>query len=218
MTKRTNLLPVFVGLYIFVFFLKMPGFFLNGSFLLGINTLAYLLLFAIGIKVFHGDFVKEGSWIAENKLKTAGIISLIYIGINLANILSFLLISQIGSAGSLTNDSAVVGAVQQLSPAVSILILGVLGPIVEEFLYRELLITGFSDYVPAGVAIVLSSLLFALAHLSWGVGITEVVLIIPHFFNGIVLGILFQKTKKLIFPITLHVGLNMMALLPLVFS
>lgn len=218
MITRTKLLPVFAGLYSFVFLLKIPGFFLSGSISLATNTLAYLLLFAIGIKVFHGDFIQEGSWISENKLKSSGIIILGYIGINLANILPFLLISQIGQAGSLTNDSAVVEAIQQLSPAISILILGIVGPVVEEFFYRKLLIPGFSRYVPTTIAIVFSSLLFAIAHLSWGFEIGEVVLIIPHFFNGIVLGILFQKTKKLIFPILLHVALNMMALLPLVLS
>ncbi len=73
----------------------------------------------------------------------------------------------------------------------------VAAPIFEETLFRGFLLPSLTRYVPVGGAIALSSLLFAVAHLS----LSEV---IPLTTLGAVLGIVYTRSRNLLAPILLH--------------
>lgn len=73
----------------------------------------------------------------------------------------------------------------------------VAAPIFEETLFRGFLLPSLTRYMPVWGAIALSSLLFAIAHLS----LSEV---IPLMTLGIVLGIVYTRSRNLLAPILLH--------------
>jgi uncharacterized protein len=73
----------------------------------------------------------------------------------------------------------------------------VAAPLFEEFLFRGFLLPSLTRYVPVWAAICLSGLLFGVAHLS----LSE---IIPLTTLGIILGIVYARTKNLLAPMLLH--------------
>jgi uncharacterized protein len=73
----------------------------------------------------------------------------------------------------------------------------VAAPLFEEFLFRGFLLPSLTRYVPVWAAICLSGLLFGVAHLS----LSE---IIPLTTLGIILGIVYVRTKNLLAPMLLH--------------
>ena len=85
------------------------------------------------------------------------------------------------------------------SPALLLFFLtaAVAAPLFEEFLFRGFLLPSLTRYVPVWVAICLSGLLFGVAHLS----LSE---IIPLTTLGIILGIVYARTKNLLAPMLLH--------------
>jgi uncharacterized protein len=70
-------------------------------------------------------------------------------------------------------------------------------PLFEEFLFRGFLLPSLTRYLPVWGAIVLSSFLFAAAHLS----LSEV---IPLFFLGCILGIVYTRSRNLLASMLLH--------------
>lgn len=70
-------------------------------------------------------------------------------------------------------------------------------PIFEEILFRGFLLPSLTRYLPVWGAIIASSLLFAIAHLS----LSEV---LPLTILGIVLGVVYSRSRNLLAPIFLH--------------
>lgn len=73
----------------------------------------------------------------------------------------------------------------------------VAAPIFEETLFRGFLLPSLTRYVPVSGAIALSSLLFAIAHLS----VSEV---LPLTMLGAVLGVVYTRSRNLLAPMLLH--------------
>ncbi len=70
-------------------------------------------------------------------------------------------------------------------------------PLFEEFLFRGFLLPSLTRYFPAWGAIILSSFLFAIAHLS----LSEV---LPLMTLGIILGVVYTRSRNLLSSILLH--------------
>ena len=70
-------------------------------------------------------------------------------------------------------------------------------PLFEEILFRGFLLPSLTRYLPVWGSILVSSLLFAAAHLS----LSE---IIPLTSLGIVLGIVYTRSRNLLAPMLLH--------------
>ncbi|MBF2009128.1 CPBP family intramembrane glutamic endopeptidase [Chlorogloeopsis fritschii PCC 9212] len=70
-------------------------------------------------------------------------------------------------------------------------------PIFEEFLFRGFLLPSLTRYLSVWGAIIVSSLLFAVAHLS----LSEV---LPLFSLGVVLGVVYTRSRNLLAPMLLH--------------
>ncbi len=83
----------------------------------------------------------------------------------------------------------------------AVIFIVVIGPFVEEFFFRGLLLRGFLGRYSTKKAIVLSALLFALYH-------ANIFQIIPAFFGGILFAWWFVKTRSLILCIFGHVITN----------
>ena len=78
----------------------------------------------------------------------------------------------------------------------------VISPIIEELFFRGFLLTFLKNYTTPLLAIVLSSGVFAFAHLNLGV-------VIPLWFLGIVLGLAYEHTGSLLVPMTIHGCFNL---------
>ena len=81
-------------------------------------------------------------------------------------------------------------------------------PLFEEFLFRGFLLPSLTRYMPVWGAIVLSSFVFAIAHLS----LSEV---LPLMVLGMVLGIVYTRSRNLLAPMLLHSAWNSITMLGL---
>jgi membrane protease YdiL (CAAX protease family) len=85
---------------------------------------------------------------------------------------------------------------------------GILAPLFEEVVFRGFLLPSLTRYLSVGEAIIVSSLLFAIAHLS----LSE---ILPLTVLGIVLGVVYTRSRNLLSAILLHSLWNSATLLGL---
>lgn len=83
-----------------------------------------------------------------------------------------------------------------------ILAIGILTPILEEFMYRGLIFGQLKKILKYRIAIVLQGVLFGIFHLNL-VQTTYATLF------GIILGISYQKSKSILIPILIHAGVNL---------
>lgn len=74
-------------------------------------------------------------------------------------------------------------------------------PVFEEVLFRGFLLPSLTRYVPVWVAVISSSLVFAIAHLS----LSEV---LPLFVLGSILGLVYTRSRNLLAPMLLHSAWN----------
>lgn len=79
----------------------------------------------------------------------------------------------------------------------------ILGPIIEEILFRAVLFDRLRKFIPVAFAVVLSSLVFSLFH-------SEDSQIIITFILGIIFAVIYRRTQNLAYPIVLHAALNAM--------
>lgn len=77
----------------------------------------------------------------------------------------------------------------------------ILAPVLEEIIFRGILLRGLLTRYSSALSIVLSSLLFALIHIN----MTQIT---PAFLLGLLFGLIFVKTHSLIFTIILHFWAN----------
>ncbi|WP_008307815.1 CPBP family intramembrane glutamic endopeptidase [Leptolyngbya sp. PCC 6406] len=81
-------------------------------------------------------------------------------------------------------------------------------PLFEEFLFRGFLLPSLTRYMPVGGAIWLSSFIFAAAHLS----LSE---ILPLMVLGMVLGLVYTRSRNLLAPMVLHSAWNSVTMIGL---
>lgn len=97
------------------------------------------------------------------------------------------------------------------SPAASLLQACVLAPIIEEILMRGVVLGGLKDTYGVGVALLISSILFAILHFN-------MVQSLSAFVCGIVLGLLYIKTDSIFCCITAHCGYNIISYIAIISS
>lgn len=85
---------------------------------------------------------------------------------------------------------------------------GVYSPVVQEIVFRGLLLQGLLQRTPGWVAIVVSSAIFALVHAGSGAGS-----VINAFLFGILQGVLFVRFRSLTAPIAAHIAVNSFTML-----
>ncbi len=90
------------------------------------------------------------------------------------------------------------------------LTVGITGPILEEVLFRGIILDGFLNRYKPGKAIFWSALLFGLFHMNpWQ--------FIPAFLTGLLLGYIYFKTRSLIPVIFIHIIINSFSYLTVYF-
>lgn len=81
-----------------------------------------------------------------------------------------------------------------------------IGPIIEELIFRKVIFNGLRRKMNVFVAAILSSIIFGLFHL-------EIAHLLIYFAMGIVFTFLYVQTKRIIVPIIVHMSLNTITVL-----
>lgn len=102
-----------------------------------------------------------------------------------------------GQGGSNPLLSLALEGKDRVAIAIFFVTAAIAAPLFEEFLFRGFLLPSLTRYMPVWGAIIASSLLFALAHLS----LSEV---LPLTTLGIVLAVVYTRSRNLLAPILLH--------------
>ncbi|CQR46045.1 CAAX amino terminal protease self-immunity [Paraliobacillus sp. PM-2] len=92
----------------------------------------------------------------------------------------------------------------------SVIVSVFLAPVAEELLFRGVLINRLGLDIGVGKAVLVSSILFSLVHLNIG--------FVGHFIGGLIYGMVYVKTKKLIVPIGLHALHNLLIKSPEIYE
>ncbi|MDO3411718.1 type II CAAX endopeptidase family protein [Saccharibacillus sp. CPCC 101409] len=175
-----------------------------------IRFAAYALLFAAGAVLFRETLVQSALLLRSRPIRQFLLLIGFYIAYLLLSIVVYTLFEPL--AGSGTNDDNVFAAMAAFSPWITLPVLGVMGPIVEEFVYRYLLIGRLSERVPVWACVSGSSLLFGLLHIH---SLPDLANIVPYLATGLVLGTLYIVSgQNLLLPIIFHVFNNLNGLIP----
>ena len=114
-----------------------------------------------------------------------------------------------GQGGNNPVLSMALDSQDALALAILVITATIAAPLFEEILFRGFLLPSLTRYVPVWGAIAISSLLFACAHLN----LSEV---LPLATLGMILGVVYTRSRNLLAPILLHSLWNSNAMLNLV--
>lgn len=173
----------------------------------------YALLFIAGIVLFRQTIVDSWELMKSHVFRNLLLLFGFYLVYVLLSGLIYALIGpHIGTSG--LNDQKIYQVMTALPPYVTLPVLGVIGPIVEEFIFRHILINRLSKQFGTWLCVFISSLLFGLLHIH---SLADLFNIVPYVITGLVLGTLYVKSKyNLLLPILFHVFTNLSGLIPMV--
>jgi uncharacterized protein len=126
------------------------------------------------------------------------------------NFIVLLLIAMIVKNGAIFSVKVIqqyLNISTSLNNIILLLVITVIGPIVEEVIYRGIFYSPYRKKYGANNAIIITSLLFAFSH--YGVGP------LPYIIAGLSLGYLYEKTESLIATIMAHGIYNLLFLITL---
>jgi len=177
------------------------------------NVIYYYLLFAVTIVIFHKYIGHTSRRLADNlntaaKTLVAGLVALYGL-----NELVYRLSNLLFTNRTNLNDSTISAQIQD-APHVTVLIVVLLAPFVEEVLFRGL-VFGNLKFKSRGVAYVLSCALFAALHV-WQFAVvnqdvTYFVVMVQYLVPGFVLAWVYDHSGTLWTSIGLHAAANALA-------
>ncbi len=97
-----------------------------------------------------------------------------------------------------------LSASDPISNGLYILVVSVVAPLWEEVIFRGFLLPSLSRYFPVSQCVCISAVVFALAHFSYE-------RLLPLVCLGILMGIMYVRTRNLLTPILLHSLWNLYA-------
>lgn len=83
-----------------------------------------------------------------------------------------------------------------------VLVIGIIGPVIEEIYFRGILFGWFRKYFKPWVGIIVTSTIFGLLHYK------SVLTIVAAFVYGLMFSWLYEREKSLVYPIALHMTIN----------
>ena len=183
---------VVTGVYVFVTNNKNP----NAVMIQGI---ANVFVF-ISLLPFYLRFIKRYN-IGTKKLNFKVLFYLIPLAFSVC-LIGNILISYIPITTENIVSTEVFKIVEEYNIYISLLIVSILVPLVEELLFRGFFYDTVKLLSNDVVAIIFTSIAFAVAHFNWQQGLYAL-------FAGIFLGFVKCRHKKLIYPIVMHLLMNL---------
>ncbi|HFI0264407.1 TPA: lysostaphin resistance A-like protein [Streptococcus suis] len=206
MVRKDRLFIVFIVLGVLNLLVKLHRYLgLSPTYSLYYQLASYVLLFALGIyyykEILWTDFRKLRSWklLYQFPLFYIADFLVMYCG----SFFQYLLMKSLHISEGTGNVTA-VDKINQIVPLpIFLLIVGIIGPIVEELFYRKFLQDSLKNILNPWLAIVLQGLIFGLEH-ARSLDSSELISTIPQICSGIYLGYLYQRTDNLFYPMFVH--------------
>lgn len=153
-----------------------------------LTTMGYILLILFDIIVAIYLYLRNKR--KEKKVKVANYFPIVYLGIGMAVVLNMLIF-----LFNLNNEMA------DLNIYLAILSSGIIGPILEEMLFRYVFLNRLRNFFTMRNAILLSSLVFALLH-------GNIITMIYAFIMGFIFAYVYVKYDNIKVSIMCHIGAN----------
>lgn len=184
---------------------------------LGIIISLYTLLGILSFIVFK-DLYKEGleEW-KRSVTKTMIIILVMYILKIILTIIASIPLGIFFPEYESVNSNNIAEIIKILPAPIVLIALGVLGPIVEEMVFRGILVGKLKKYIPSTVCVIVSSMLFMFIHVHV-FAFQELLYYLPTFVAGLLYSILYLKTKNITLSMILHITNNFFPLLFMIIS
>jgi membrane protease YdiL (CAAX protease family) len=186
------------------------------------NLIMYIILTIICLIVLRRSLVKEfkSSLTIPQKGLNIFIGYLILIG---SSILGQFVLTLLGYGEAQSANQQGIEALLESKYMLMIYASILIGPIVEEIIFRKVMFELFVDKLKFSIypILILSSLLFGSIHVIFNAteNISELVLIIPYFFQGLALGYIYLKNNRNIYiPLAVHILSNFIAGLIILFQ
>ena len=171
----------------------------------------YTVMFIVGVVLFRDVFAKGFKDIKEHPLKNLIWLLAGFIGQYIGQIIGSIPESILYPDYMNPNTTNVMDAIQVVSPLIYIPVLGILGPVVEELFFRELLVDKLRGKLPGAILVILSGLLFTVYHMH-GISLPEFLSCLPHGMGGVVFAIVVLYGKNFVTDCSIHILFNMCAL------
>ncbi|MBC6179047.1 CPBP family intramembrane metalloprotease [Listeria welshimeri] len=167
------------------------------------NILSLIIIFALLYKKPEGNKIILGE-------KTSPLRSIIWIiggviGLYIGQIICSIIISLIsGNIDESANTERLVNLTK--AAPIFLIFISILGPILEELVFRKVIFGGLSNVMNIHVAAVISSLFFGLLH-------GDISFLLSYFVIGLILCFLYTKTKRISVSMGAHILMNTIVLL-----
>ncbi len=173
---------------------------------------AIIMMQIIGVlfllAIFKRKKTKVKEYIAIKKVQSNKILMYLAYGVafQLVTIMANMIILQFYDIRK--SAEVITNMIQSGNVFLSILIVIILAPLVEEFLFRGIILTKLNNHLSQKGAIVIQAVLFSLIHFN-------LAQMIPTFLLGLFLGVCYLKFENLCAPILIHFSFNVFASLVL---
>ncbi len=182
------------------------------------QAVMYIILGAAGLAISIPELKEAGRSWKEHPVKNMLWILGVFV---LTQVIDNLLIIPYGllyaDQAETMNEGNIANAAQQVTPAVFVIALGVLGPIVEETVFRLILTYKGSTIVPKILAVTISSLAFGMIHMH-AFTLPELLSVLPHIGGGVLWSVLLLKQKNITQLYVIHILTNLPGIIYLVMS
>ncbi len=177
------------------------------------NFLTYLILTIVMLMFSYKKIIAD--FVREKSVKNWIITSFKYLGIlYVTSVVTSIIVGFLSDAPTSENQSILDDMFGSNALLIAIMTI-VFAPIVEEVVFRYGMIS-FKDRTSKTTTLLISSLLFGFIHVAGALqsgNIDDLTFIIVYFSLGIVLGLSYLKTEKLIYPILIHALYNGLSIL-----
>lgn len=182
--------------------------------------LAPLLLYPIfcgwGVYLFRETLARGWKNFRCQKARSVGFV----IGGHVANqfltivlaLLSMAIMQLLNLQTELDNDQNISRVMEMVPAFITLPILSLIGPMVEELIFRQILQENLKNYLSTWLAVFVQAVLFGCIHIHH-FEVSEFVLIIPHIASGFVFGAIREKTGNIWLAILPHFLNNFLGLL-----
>ena len=110
------------------------------------------------------------------------------------------------------NEGNIQAAAQQVTPVVFVIATAILGPIVEETVFRLILVLKGGSIVPKALAVAISSIAFGMIHMH-AFTLSEFLYILQHIGCGVLMAVLLLKQKNITLVYAIHILINLPAVI-----
>ncbi|KQQ65326.1 CPBP family intramembrane glutamic endopeptidase [Microbacterium sp. Leaf320] len=157
---------------------------------------------AAGVWVFRDAFAAGWDQTTARPLHTLGLVAAGIVASTAVAVGTVLLLAVTGHTPTGLHTTGIV-PVRDGAPLLTMILIGIVGPIVEELVFRETALARLGRRISPVLALVASSLLFGALHVR---GVDDLPLLLDTATAGMVLGAFFLLARRnIVVPLTIHV-------------